>query len=74
MPVAVVTDSTTYLPRELIERWRIEEVSLYVGWGDGHRPEHEYDLDDFYKRLRESDDHLGSGMLVGGVGCKPGRD
>jgi DegV family protein with EDD domain len=54
--VAVVTDSTTYLPRELIERWEIEEVSLYVGWGDDHRPEHEYDLDDFYKRLRESDD------------------
>ena len=54
--VAVVTDSTTYLPRNLIERWGIEEVSLYVGWGDDHRPEHEYDLDDFYKRLRESDD------------------
>jgi DegV family protein with EDD domain len=54
--VAVVTDSTTYLPRELIERWGIEEVSLYVGWGDDHRPEHEYDLADFYKRLRDSDD------------------
>jgi DegV family protein with EDD domain len=54
--VAVVTDSTTYLPRELIERWGIREVSLYVGWGDDHRPEHEYDLDDFYKRLRESED------------------
>jgi len=56
VPVAVVTDSTTYLPRELIERWGIEEVSLYVGWGDDRRPEHEYDLGDFYKRLCESDD------------------
>jgi DegV family protein with EDD domain len=54
--VAVVTDSTTYLPPELIERGRIEQVSLYVGWADDHRPEGEYDLDDFYARLRNSDD------------------
>ncbi len=54
--VAVVTDSTTYLPRDLLERWGIAEVSLYVGWGDERPPEHEYDLSDFYKRLRESDD------------------
>jgi len=54
--VAVVTDSTTYLPPSLIERWGIEQVSLYVGWGDERLPEHEYDLDAFYARLRESDD------------------
>ncbi|HET6997618.1 MAG TPA: DegV family protein [Solirubrobacterales bacterium] len=54
--VAVVTDSTTYLPTALIERWRIEQVSLYVGWAGDHRPEQDYDLDDFYARLRESDD------------------
>jgi DegV family protein with EDD domain len=54
--VAVVTDSTTYLPAELIERRGIEQVSLYVGWAGEHRPEHEYDLDEFYTRLRESDD------------------
>ena len=30
--VAVVTDSTTYLPHELIERWGIRAGSLYVGW------------------------------------------
>jgi DegV family protein with EDD domain len=53
--VAVVTDSTTYLPRELIERWQIREVSLYVGWDGDLRPEHEYDdLDAFYARLRDS--------------------
>ncbi len=53
--VAVVTDSTSYLPRELVERWAIREVSLYVGWGGDLRPEHEYDdLDAFYARLRES--------------------
>ncbi|HKA67314.1 MAG TPA: DegV family protein, partial [Solirubrobacterales bacterium] len=54
--VAVVTDSTTYLPPDLIERWGIEQVSLYVGWAGDHRPEREYDLDEFYARLRESDD------------------
>ena len=42
--VAVVTDSTPYLPPDLIERWGIQQVSLYVGWGDDHRPEREYDL------------------------------
>jgi DegV family protein with EDD domain len=54
--VAVVTDSTTYLPQELIVRWGIEQVSLYVGWAGDHRPEQEYDLEEFYARLRESDD------------------
>jgi DegV family protein with EDD domain len=56
MSVAVVTDSTTYLPAALMERRGIEQVSLYVGWAGDHRPEHEYDLDDFYTRLRESPD------------------
>ena len=53
--VAIVTDSTTYLPRALIERWSITPVSLYVGWEGDLRPEHEYvDLDAFYARLRDS--------------------
>jgi DegV family protein with EDD domain len=54
MSVAIVTDSTTYLPAGLIEQWRIERVSLYVGWGGEHLPEDAYDLDDFYARLRDS--------------------
>lgn len=53
--VAVVTDSTPYLPRTLIERWDIKQVSLYVGWEGELRPEHEYvDLDAFYARLHAS--------------------
>lgn len=52
--VAVVTDSTPYLPPSLIERWGVQQVSLYVGWDGDHRPEHEYDLDAFYARLRDS--------------------
>jgi DegV family protein with EDD domain len=54
--VAVVTDSTTYLPPSLIERWGIHQVSLYVGWGEDRLPEQEYDLDAFYSRLRDSID------------------
>ncbi len=54
--VAVVTDSTTYLPPSLIERWGVEQVSLYVGWGDERLPEPDYELDAFYARLRDSPD------------------
>jgi DegV family protein with EDD domain len=53
--VAVVTDSTPYLPRSLVDRWAIRQVSLYVGWDGDLRPEDQYDdLDAFYARLRES--------------------
>jgi DegV family protein with EDD domain len=55
MRVSVVTDSTTYLPQRLIDRWGIGLVSLYVGWGGDLRPEPHYtDLDAFYAQLRES--------------------
>lgn len=53
--VAVVTDSTPYLPPQLIDRWRIHQVSLYVGWDGELRPEHEYvDLEAFYARLHDA--------------------
>jgi DegV family protein with EDD domain len=53
--VAVVTDSTTYLPQELIDRLGIHRVSLYVGWEGELLPEQEYtDLDAFYARLHDS--------------------
>jgi DegV family protein with EDD domain len=50
--VAVVTDSTQYLPRELADEQGIHQVSLYVGWQG--RPERELEMDGFdafYKRL-----------------------
>src|SRR6476619_4618801 len=54
--VAIVTDSTPYLPQPLIERWGIEQVSLYVGWDGELRCESEYeDLDAFYSQLRDSE-------------------
>jgi len=53
--VAVVTDSTPYLPAELRERYAIEQVSLYVGWDGELRRESDYeDLDAFYAKLRDS--------------------
>jgi DegV family protein with EDD domain len=53
--VALVTDTTTYLPPGLIERWGIHEVSLYVGWDGDLRREGDYaDLDAFYARLHAS--------------------
>jgi DegV family protein with EDD domain len=51
--VAVVTDSTSYLPRELVAAHSIHEVSLYVHDGGGQR--RELDIDDyarFYSDLR----------------------
>jgi DegV family protein with EDD domain len=51
--VAVVTDSTDYLPRSLADAEGIRQVSLYVGW-KGER-ERELEMDGFgafYERLR----------------------
>jgi DegV family protein with EDD domain len=54
--LAIVTDSTPYLPQALIERSRIHEVSLYVGWGGELARESTYtDLDAFYARLRDTE-------------------
>jgi DegV family protein with EDD domain len=53
--VAIVTDSTPYLPQSLIDSLGIGQVSLYVGWDGNLRPEHEYrDLDAFYAKLAAS--------------------
>jgi DegV family protein with EDD domain len=57
-PVAVVTDSTHYLPRTLADSEGIFQVSLYVGWkgdGPGISQQRELELDgfeSFYERLR----------------------
>jgi DegV family protein with EDD domain len=53
--VALVTDTTPYLPRALVEREQINEVSLYVGWDGDLRRESDYvDLDAFYAKLHSS--------------------
>ncbi len=52
-PVAVVSDTTNYLPRALAEAQGIHQVSLYVGWeGEPVRELEMPDFDAFYQRLR----------------------
>jgi fatty acid kinase fatty acid binding subunit len=52
-PVAVATDSTHYLPRELADREGVHQVSLYVGWqGEPERELEMSSFDVFYERLR----------------------
>ena len=53
MAVAVVTDSTHYLPHALLADLGVREVSLYVGWDGSLRREAEIDdLGAFYDELR----------------------
>ncbi|HVA19084.1 MAG TPA: DegV family protein [Solirubrobacteraceae bacterium] len=54
-PVAVVADTTHYLPRELTDSQEIHQVSLYVGWKGELERELETETDGFerfYERLR----------------------
>jgi DegV family protein with EDD domain len=52
-PVAVATDSTSYLPRALADDEGIHQVSLYVGWsGERERELGMESFDAFYERLR----------------------
>jgi DegV family protein with EDD domain len=51
--VAVATDSTHYLPRELAAREDVHQISLYVGWeGESQRELEMPSFDAFYERLR----------------------
>ncbi len=51
-PVAIVTDTTQYLPRTLANSEGIHQVSLYVGWGEDKQRESEMEsFDAFYRRL-----------------------
>ncbi len=54
MPVALVSDTCHYLPRELVERNAIHEVSLYVHReGEAERESDLSDYDAYYRRLAE---------------------
>ena len=55
--VAVVTDTTHYAPRALIENYGIHEVSLYVNEDGGQQRESQIaDFTGFYDRLRTASD------------------
>jgi DegV family protein with EDD domain len=57
MTVAVVTDSTHYLPADVLGRHGVHVVSLYVRHGETLERESEIvDLDAFYERLRSASD------------------
>ena len=54
---AVVTDTTAYLPEELVSQHDIKRVSLYVSLEGEQRPEIEIagaDYAEFFERLRAS--------------------
>jgi DegV family protein with EDD domain len=54
--VAIVTDSTAYLPAELIEKYRIKIVPLQVVWGDEtYRDGVDILPGEFYDRLETAD-------------------
>src|SRR6476659_2593349 len=56
-PVAIVSDTCHYLPRELVAAHGIHEVSLYVHWGGDTNPESAInDYDAYYERLRTAKD------------------
>lgn len=58
-PTAIVADTTGYLPSELMQRYGISEVSLYVQLdGELQRESEISDYADFYRRLRESGDQV----------------
>jgi DegV family protein with EDD domain len=53
--VAIVVDTTHYMPRELVASNGLHEVSLYVNAGDRHERESDMpDFDAFYEGLRSS--------------------
>jgi len=59
--VAVVTDTTHYLPRDLVTRLDLHQVSLYVSFeGKTEREAEITDLADFYDRLSASSEMPGT--------------
>jgi DegV family protein with EDD domain len=57
MAVAVVTDTTHYLPPDVVAAYDLHLVSLYVRFGDDLERESEMpDFDGFYDRLRAAKD------------------
>lgn len=54
MPVRVVTDSTCYIPKELLDELGIRTVSLYVTLVGETAAESDVDVDTFYARMRST--------------------
>jgi DegV family protein with EDD domain len=57
MGVTIVSDTCHYLPRDVLAKHDIREVSLYIHWHNMITPESEItDYDDYYRRLGSSAD------------------
>ncbi len=54
--VKIVTDSTCYLPKEILEKYDIKTVPLYVRFGDkSYRELVDMDRDEYYMRVRNGE-------------------
>ncbi len=56
MSVAIVTDTTAYLPDEILLKQGIERISLYVNRGERSDRESDINLDKFYQDLKVADE------------------
>lgn len=56
MKVAVIADSTGYLPQEIIDKYNIPIAPLSVTFDDGHTftENDQFSIDDFYKKMASS--------------------
>ncbi|MCY6369087.1 DegV family protein [Clostridium ganghwense] len=55
MAVKIVTDSTSYIPKELIKKYDISIVSLSVSFGNENFRETDIDNESFYKKMDDYD-------------------
>ncbi|MBI5974058.1 fatty acid kinase binding subunit FakB1 [Staphylococcus canis] len=57
MKIAVMTDSTSYIPRPILEKYNIRSVPLSITFenGDNYRENETITADEFYSKLKESD-------------------
>lgn len=55
MKIAVVTDSTAYMPKELAEKYNISIIPLSVNFGDEtYREDIDMTTEEFYQKLKET--------------------
>ena len=56
MKIAVMTDSTSYLPQHIIDQYNIPVASLSVTFDDGvnFTESDDFSVDDFYKKMASS--------------------
>lgn len=57
MKLAIVTDSTAYIPNELLEKYQIHTIPLSVVFGDEtFREGLDLTTEEFYKKVKEEED------------------